>query len=126
MTVRLNPEVLRYDAGKTYAVRLFLNNQPVGRAEMKDGRLSTTLDGHGIAGFVIEGLVAHPTFQQKLKPLPELADRRAFTEVPMPSGKLVGMLLSWGEGLHNAYLYLTATEKDLTQARLHYSLDGKT
>ncbi len=126
VTVRLNPDVLRYDAGKTYAVKLFMNNQPAGRAEMKDGRLTTTLDGHGIAGFVIEGLAAQPTFQQKLKPLPELADRKAFTEIPMQPGKLVGMLLSWGEGLHNAYLYLTATEKDLTQARLHYSLDGQT
>jgi hypothetical protein len=124
VTLRLNADVVPFDAGQTYPVRAWRNNQPAERLTMQDGLLTTTLDGHGIAGFVIEQLAVRPTFQPRLKALPTRADQTGFSEQTTPQGNVTGLLLSWGPGLHQAYVYLTATEKQLTGARLHYTLDG--
>jgi hypothetical protein len=124
--IRLNPDVVPFDADKIYTVRVIQNNRPAATITMQNGVLPATLDGHGIVGFVIEKLPIKPMFQQKLKPLTVLAGKTGFAEQQTPEGKVTGMLLSWGAELHNAYVYLTATETELTEARLHYTLDGTT
>lgn len=124
VTIRLNADVVPFDAGKAYAVRVVRNNRPAEAVELQNGQLTATLDGHGLAGFIIEKLPVRTTFQPKLKAIPALANQSGFSEHTMPQGKVTGLLLSWGQGLHNAYVYLTATEKDLKEARLHYTLDG--
>lgn len=124
VTIRFNADRVPLDAGKTYTVRVIRNNKPADTVTMQNGQLTATLDGHGISGFVIERLPVHPTFQPKLKSIASLAGQTGFSEQTTAQGKITGLLLSWGQGLHNAYVYLTTTERELKEARLHYTLDG--
>lgn len=138
-TVQLNADVVPFDAGTTYTVRVMQDNKPAPAMTMQNGKLTVSLSGHGITGLIVEKLAVKTGFQHKLKAMPELASsagtasvgtperalrQPGFSEQTTPQGKVTGLLLSWGQNLHNAYVWLSATEKDLKEARLHYTLDG--
>ena len=126
VTVQLNADVVPFDAGRTYTVRVIQDNKPAPAMTMLHGKLTVSLGGHGITGLIVEGLAVKTGFQHRLKALPKLARLPGFSEETTLQGKVTGLLLSWGQNLHNAYVWLSATEKDLKEARLHYTLDGTT
>lgn len=131
VTIHLNPEIVPFDAERTYTVSVIGKNSIGETQPMKNGELTITLEGHGLTSLVVEGLSVKTVFQHRVKAMPELAGGAAlrqagFVEQPMAQGKMTGMILSWGDNLHSAYVWLSATEKQLREARLQYTLDGTT
>ncbi len=131
VTIDLNPDVVYFDAQRTYRVKIIGKNGSSQMQPMRNGKLTLTLEGHGLTSLIVEDLTVKTSFQHKLKAMPELAGGAASQQSQLltattPQGNVTGMMLSWGHNLHNAYVWLSATEKDLKEARLHYTLDGIT
>jgi len=92
---------------------------------MRDGEIAVSIPASGLTAIAIDGIRVVPQFQQEvLVPGKALSDR-SYAESKTPFGVLTGMLLSFGSENTSAYVWLTATEKEVRIARLHYRLgDG--
>jgi hypothetical protein len=123
--VRLDPNVVPYDAGRTYAVRTWVDNRPGAAGEMLDGEVSVPMSGQGITVLAIDGVKVQPRFQQeffdgKVKPMSDAS----YDDAATPLGAVHSMLISMGTGRTSAYVWLEATEKELKEARLVYKAGG--
>jgi hypothetical protein len=121
VTVQLNPDVLHYNQDTAYEVLLFQHGKPAQTLTMQNGRLQVELPAHGLIGIVVNNMPVKTHFQHRLKPMPS-SSTGYFREAETAHGKVTGMIFNWGRGLRSAYVWLSATEKDLRTARLHYQV----
>lgn len=123
--VRLNPDVVPIEAGKSYPARTWQENKAASQLQMKGGEVTVAVKEHGVTALAIDGLKVVPQFQQKVfsanvAPL----SSESYRTIDSPFGKVTGMMISLGGDLTNAFVWLEATEKQLKQVKLRYQLDG--
>lgn len=90
---------------------------------MRNGKLQAELSPSGLTAFIIKDLAVIPHFQNKFRQM--TPSTTPFQEENTSHGKVTGMTFSWGKGLKSAYIWLSATETELTSARCHYKIKDK-
>jgi hypothetical protein len=125
-TVTLNPDVAPCDARRSYDVQVWQENEPASPTRLQRGKVTVPVAAKGITALIVEELDITPQFQQKLaaadaKPLSE----ESHLQVDAPFEGVTGMIISMGESLTNAFVWLEATEDVLAEARLRYRHDGE-
>lgn len=123
VTVQFNPDVVHYNQDSVYKVLLFEDAKPVQELTMLNGKLHAELPPHGLLGIVVNNLPVKTLFQHRLKPVPSYSTDY-FKEGTTRNGKVTGMIFLWGKGLKSAYIWLSATEKELRSAKLRYRTKG--
>ena len=123
--IRLNPDLASYSLRREYSVRTWQGHSSGPPAKMRGGEIAISIPASGLTAIAIDGIRVVPQFQQEvLVPGKSLSDK-SYAESKTPFGALTGMLLSFGSENTSAYVWLTATEKEVRIARLHYRLgDG--
>jgi hypothetical protein len=124
--LRLDPNIVPLDINRNYKVRVWIDNRASGRMQLAQGQLTVPVSTKGISALAIDGLRIEPHFQSEYldteaRPLSD----QSYRTIASPFGPVTGMLLSMGRSLNSAYIWLEATEKDLTEARLSYKEDGQ-
>lgn len=124
ITIRLNPDMVFFDENRSYRVTVVQKDGQRDEQIMKGGRFKAQIPPHGIVSLIMEGLPVRVQFQQKTIKMPQV---EASTPIEQETafGKITGMMMSWGENLRNAFVYLEATPKELQSARINYSVDGE-
>lgn len=123
-TVTLQPDMVPFDAGKTYNVRVWDNDGHLTNVSMKEGILKATIPAKGMVSFAVDGLEVFTRFQKKIysEEVGSLTDK-SYLETDTPFGKVSGMIISMGANLSHAYFWLEADEKVLKKATLYYKTD---
>ncbi len=124
--LELNPEYLPYTAGKPYRVRVWRKGRPSTVLEAVDGKLKVAVAPRGLTALVFEQMPVftrlHATyFDGAAMPLGPGSHRKQSSAF----GEITGMLISMGRGLTNAFVWLQASEKQVTSAKLHYRAGEK-
>jgi hypothetical protein len=124
--LRLEPNIVPVDVNRDYKVRVWKDNLASGSTQLVQGQLTVPVSGKGISAVAIDGLKFKPNFQSdyldtEAKPLSD----QSYRTIDSPFGPVNGMLISMGRSLNSAYVWLGATEKDLTEARLSYKEGGE-
>lgn len=119
-TVRLD-SVLIGMHDRRYTVSVWKGGESAEDTMMQNGALTVTIPPKGLTALAIEGIHPQPQFQQRIGGGSALSEN-SFTRLGV--GGTRGMLLSMGEGLTTAYVFLQATHKDIRKARLHYREGG--
>jgi hypothetical protein len=147
--LRLNPDVVPIDWGKTYPVTVWEGDKPattqrhpataqgrsmttqshpatatslsIKHAFLRSGELDLSVPAAGITSIRIRGVPVRTRFQQQVydstaRPL----GAGSYGEWPATIGKVTGMLIDMGRSLTSGYIWLSATEKELQSATLHY------
>lgn len=121
VTIRLNPDVVPFDEARSYEVEVWQENRAAPGLRMERGELHLAVAGHGITALVIKGLHVVPQFQDRvLEATAERLTAASQAELETPFGRVTGMLISFGRGLTSGYIWLTATEQEVKEVRLHY------
>lgn len=124
-TIRLDPERAGLDPKRSYEARLWRENQSAAPVRVEEARVTVPIAGRGITALAIDGAQVQTKFQAKVfdRNTPPLGSE-SYRSIEWPEGKVQGMLLSLGRGLTSAYVWLTADEKQLSEATLHYRTNG--
>lgn len=123
--ITLNPDIVPVNADQTYTVQIWKDNQRAGEVKMRGGEMTVPLSGHGITALKVEGLKVSTQFQDHVfAPTDNESSKESFAIQQTPFGKVTSMLLSMNPSLTSAYIWLEATEKEVSQATLHYK-NGK-
>jgi hypothetical protein len=119
--IRLNPNVTPVDADRRYRIRMWNNNVAGQGGQMTRGRMTAVLSPKGITVLAIDGLAVVPQFQDQYfdAGTPRLSDR-SYGFFESPFGQINAMLLSMGKSLETAYIWLEATDQEITGATLIY------
>ena len=119
--IRMNPDLAPYSLRQEYNVRTWQGN---GEDRHENARWRI----HGIDSCIRSDRHSDRRHSSRsaisagvLVPGQALSDK-SYAESETPFGKLTGMLLSFGSENTSAYVWLTATEKEVRTARLHYRL----
>lgn len=115
-TVRLDTTLVGL-GGRAHRVVRWKENARMGDAMLEGDSLTVSVAPGGLTALAVQDLQPQPRFQARIGRGPALSDR---SFVRLKTGKTRGMLLSMGEGLTTAYVYLQATHEDIKEARLHY------
>jgi hypothetical protein len=123
--IRLNPDVAPFDVTRTFNVRVWQENKPVGATTLRRGEVSVPIAARGITALAVDGMQIAPLFQAKVfgSEAAKLTPG-SHAEITTPFGKVTGMLISFGRTLTSSYIWLEATEKELKETRLHYRVGG--
>jgi hypothetical protein len=117
--IRFNPDILPVDVGLDYPVTILTKR--LTPSILHRGELGLSIPAGGFVALRISGIDVKTRWQQAVfdsTPGPLGAD--SYGQWPLGEGKVTGMLLSMGRGFTSAYLWLDATEKQLSSASLHY------
>ncbi len=117
-TVQLNPELVRFPADKPVAARVWIGNQPVDPVSVENGKATVRVPAGGITGLMIEGVEPQVVFQDRFGAETETAP--ALAPVTVKTGDARAMVLNFGPGLRNAFVYLRETDDTLASASLRY------
>jgi hypothetical protein len=120
--IRLNADVVPYSVRDVYKVRTWEAGQSGPATEMTGGEIAVAVPPAGLTGIAIDGLRIVPQFQSDLVAPGSPLSTKSYSETDTPAGKLTGMLLSFGASNTNAYVWMAATEEQMSSARLHYRL----
>ena len=124
--LRLDPNIVPFDMDRDYKVRIWRDNHASGDTQLVRGRLSIPVSNEGITVLAIDGLKIVPRFQSEyFDPQAKPLSDQSYHTIASPFGPVTGMLFSMGKSLNTAYVWLEATDKDLTEARLSYKEDGQ-
>jgi hypothetical protein len=128
VTVTLDPDIVPWHAGVRYEVTL--SGSGSGATTLIDGVLRVPVTGKGLTVATIRKLTVDPAFQRRVAAaLPQPPSDRGFSRVEtrLPAiGTLTGMLLSVVPDFADAFVYLSATEKDARAVEFRYRLgDGE-
>lgn len=119
--VRLDAGLVAFDSGAPQAVRVWEENQKREPVPLKDGAVEASVAGKGITVLAFDGVTPRVGFQEKWSRQGGAGSK----VVPMETGDAKGMLISFGPQLTHAYVYLSAMEDQVKEARLHYR-EGET
>ncbi|HRJ72676.1 MAG TPA: hypothetical protein PLS03_10650, partial [Terrimicrobiaceae bacterium] len=117
-TVQWNPELVRFPADKTLTARVWIGNQPADPVPVENGRASVRVPAGGITGLMIDGVEPQVAFQDRFGAETETAP--ALVPVTVQTGDARAMVLNFGPGLRNAFVYLRETDDTLASATLRY------
>jgi len=124
VTVRLDPDVVPWNAGTRYEVALAGTTQNT--TTMIDGVLRVSVAGKGLTVATIRKLAVDTAFQRHVAAaLPRPPSGRGFSRVDtgLPAiGTLTGMLISVVPEFADAFVYVDATEKDAQAVEFRYRL----
>jgi hypothetical protein len=120
--IRLNADVAPYSVREQYKVRTWQAGRSGPPAQMIGGEIVVSVPAAGLTAVAIDGLRIVPQFQSDLVAAGSPLSRKSHSESDTPAGKVTGMLLSFGSGHTNAYVWMAATEAQVSSARLHYRL----
>jgi hypothetical protein len=123
-TITLQPDMVPFDAGEIYKVRIWDNagNQTFG--SMKGGTVKTSIPPKGLVALAVEDLKVFPRFQKKIFSSEATAmSGKSHLEIMTPFGKVTAMIISMGADLTHGYVWLEADEKVLKKATLYYKKD---
>lgn len=120
-TVTLNPDVVALDEDKPYAVRVLAGNSA--SPAMQNAKIAVTIAPHSITAFAVDGLDITPQFQQPAPEAEKPASSESFAVRETEIGKVTTMLLSMGPDLTNAFVWLEATPRQVSQATLYCKQD---
>lgn len=115
-TITLNPELVGLSA--SHPVRVWVDNKPSAPLTLADDRLTITVPAAGLTALAVQGVRIQPRFQDKLLAGGSPLSPGSHTTLPVGSTK--AMLLSFGQDLTSAYVYLQDTFKETKQATLRY------
>jgi hypothetical protein len=117
----LNSNLVSY--GATHSAAFWQENVLQSPATITNGSVTVQIAAKGIAAFAINGISVQPRLQQKLfdRSIPQTPPS-SLVKKTGPYGKLVGMFISMGRDLAEAYVYTDALPENITQARLYYTL----
>ena len=123
--VRIDPNVANYNAGNTYPVRVWKDGVASAGAVLRDGTVDFGVSGGGMTVLAVDRLKILPKFQaQYLDPTVKPFSDQSYGKVQSRFGAVHGMMLSMGKPFTSAYVWLEATEKEITSAELHYEKNG--
>ena len=123
VTLTLNSNLVNF--GASHTARLWQENLEQSSITITNGSIALLVAAKGITALAIAGINTQTRLQQKLlDPSVPRTPAGSLVQKPGPYGKLVGMLLSMGRGLSEAYIYTDALPENITRARLHYTLGG--
>ena len=108
------------DPHQSYAVQVWKENKPAGNDAVKNGMLSISVGAGGMTAVEISGVTVTPKFAGRLRAPGKPASDESYALRDTPVGKVNGMILDFGAGLTEAYVYLEATEKDFDKATFDY------
>lgn len=123
MTLNLNPDVVPFEWDKTYQVQVRKDNGPSVPATMVNGQIRIQVSGGGITALVIDELPVQPQFQGAVLADTPPGPENSYSIEETPLGPVTGMIISMGASLTNAYIWLQATESELSSVVLHYRTD---
>lgn len=115
-TVALNPKLVSFDPQVPLSGRVWEENQARDPLTMTGGATKVPVAGRGITVLAIEGVEPRVAFQDKWN----APGGRGSSVVSLETGKSKGMLISFGPRLTHAYVYLGATDDEVTAARIFY------
>jgi hypothetical protein len=123
VTVTLHPDTIPVDVEKRYRVGAWEENRPSTPVYLENGKLTARVAGVGLTGLVIEGLEVKTRFQRRMAVEGAVGTSpHSFQIIDSPFGKITAMLISMGESLTSAYVWLEASEEQLREATLEYTL----
>lgn len=119
--IRLDSNVVPVDAARQYRVRVWRNNVASEGTQMSGDRLTASLSPKGITVLAIDGLTIVSQFQNQYfdAGAPRLSDQ-SYRFVQSSFGQINAMLISMGKSLETIYVWLEATEQEITAATLVY------
>ncbi len=119
--MRLDPNIVPVDSARQYPVRVWRNNVASESTQMSRDRLTASLLPRGITVLAIDGLTIVSQFQAQYfdAGAPRLSDQ-SYRFVQSPFGQINTMLISMGRSLETIYVWLEATEQEITAATLVY------
>lgn len=125
VTVRFNPKLSGLNSSRSYRARVWRENRPASPTVIEKAAVTVAVEPRGITALAIEGADVRPAFQEKVfdKGAASLGPS-SHKSVDSPLGRIHGKLLSFGRELTNAYVWLAADDKQVTEARLHYRTSG--
>lgn len=125
VTVKLNPNVVPFDAARPYSVRTWVQNQAGPAAALSNGIIRVRIAPKGITALSVDGLVIKTQFQENVYEAKTTAPAgRNFSITATPFGKVSAMTLSFGRGLTSGYIWLDASADQLRKATLRYRVVG--
>src|SRR5690606_1758639 len=122
-TVHFNQDVVKWDSDKSYEVSTMGTDQSV-KTEMSDGKLTVSVPGNGIRTFKIKGLKNEPLLKKDVPSQNSTEENGYFRATVDGLGTLTGLLIGIADKWTNAYVYTDATEKQLKNVVVSYSVDG--
>jgi hypothetical protein len=122
--LRLNADVIPFNAGQTYRLTLYAADGTPRAATMRDGVLDVRVSAKGLLAVKIHGLKVETAFQRRVaaqagRPLPTQSFTR-LTSGKAALGQVTGMLISVVPEFADAFIYSDATEKQTRRMRLAY------
>jgi hypothetical protein len=109
------------DPSKVYNAKLYVQNKPSGKMNVKNGSMELSVKAKGITAVVIDGVDVKTRFQHKLRSdLPKW--RTNYTTVNFYDDRAV--VFDFGTGLKSVYVWNESNDKNYVQTTLHYSVDG--
>lgn len=126
-TVTLNPDYVQMVPGKRYAAEVWRDGAKAPTIEVSDGKLRVPISAGGQTAIIIRGV---PTFARMQDgyfasaraPLGE----QSFRTDKAPFGEVTGMLLAFPGQPTNAYVWTTASDAEVREARLVVREAGQT
>jgi hypothetical protein len=125
----LNPDVLKWDHGKSYIITIYQADGSQSASELINGRLYVEVPANGLIVIKIIGLKNEVPLQENIQEI-DLATKssgylRQDHQEPA-LGTITGMLFKLVPGVADAYIYSSATEKEASSVILHYQFGNET
>lgn len=118
--VRLNPLLLPLDERRPYEGRRWLDSAAAERVTIPGrGVFPVDIAPRGLTSIAIDDVTVQPSFQSRLFGAGQQPfGRHSYVEAAPSWSNIKAMVLSFGEALTEAYVYLDATNRDLKSVRL--------
>lgn len=124
--LQLHPDIVPWNYGQTYQLTLYDAEGKTGTGEMRDGELSVSVPARGLIAIKVHGLrVDVPLQRQATTSTESMTNHKMFVrnETKIPAlGITTGMRLSLVPQFSDAYIFVSATEKESKGVRLKYKL----
>jgi hypothetical protein len=120
--LRVNSDLVPYSLRHDYRVRTWQNSASGPTIKMRNGEVIVSVPASGLTAIAIDGIRVVPQFQQDMLGAGETLSEKSYAESQTSFGTVTGMLLSFGSTNTSVYVWLSATEKEVRAARLHYRL----
>ncbi len=122
-TITLNSNLVNF--GASHPVRVWVENASQPSINVTNGSLTVQVAAKGITALAIEGINVQTRLQQKMfDPAAVSTPPASLVRKSGPYGKLVGLLISMGRDLAEAYVYTDALPEEITKAKLRYDVGG--
>lgn len=123
--LRLNPDVVKWQPGKSYTVTVFQNGRQNSSTVMKNGLVDVVVPANGLIALKIKGhYIDVPMFRKLDTVIETKPNNKRFLREEKTNGlgTVTGMLINMFPGFSDAYIYTDQTDKELKQVELTYRI----